>query len=44
MISARTGDADRSTGLRMGADAFLRKPLRVDELLETVAGLYSGRE
>jgi len=36
------GDADRVRALRIGFNAYLSKPFRGSELLETVAGLLSS--
>lgn len=37
MISAKSRPEDRETGLRMGANAYMHKPIRLGELLEMVA-------
>lgn len=41
LISARCSPADRAAATRAGADAFLAKPFRLAELLETVDALVS---
>jgi DNA-binding response OmpR family regulator len=42
LLSARVQDADRERGLEAGADMYLLKPFRFEELEESVAELLSG--
>lgn len=56
VVSARTGEEDRGRAMELGADAYVTKPFRTDELLECIdkAGkrrkkqeteaLFSGKE
>jgi DNA-binding response OmpR family regulator len=39
MLTARCQPQDRHTGIKLGADAYLTKPFRSDELLESIRGL-----
>jgi CheY-like chemotaxis protein len=39
LLSARAQDADQERGLEAGADAYLTKPFKFDELAEVVAQL-----
>jgi len=39
LLSARVQDADIQRGLEAGADAYLIKPFKFDELVELIAGL-----
>jgi len=39
MISAKGRDEDRATGLRMGANEYMAKPLRLAEVLEKVGAV-----
>lgn len=41
LLSARVQDADRERGLEAGADAYLVKPFRFEELEETVNQLLA---
>ncbi len=36
MLTARSQQSDRETGLSVGADAYLTKPFKSEELLETI--------
>jgi len=36
MLTALSGDEDRSTGVETGADAYLTKPFETQQLLDTV--------
>ena len=42
MFSARAQDADRDTGLKMGADAYLTKPAAPDRITASVRELLAG--
>jgi DNA-binding response OmpR family regulator len=37
MISAKSRPEDRDMGLRVGADAYMTKPLTLNEVLQTVS-------
>lgn len=39
LLSARARSADAAAGLEAGADAFLSKPFRAEELAEAIRGL-----
>jgi DNA-binding response OmpR family regulator len=39
MLTARSQQNDKDTGLSVGADAYLTKPFKSEELLETIARL-----
>lgn len=39
MVSAKAREEDRQTGLRMGANAYMTKPLRLSEVIEKVGQL-----
>lgn len=39
MVTARTQDKDEQLALQSGADGYLRKPFRAQELLERIQGL-----
>ena len=41
VLSGRTSEEDVHTALEYGAQAFLKKPVKREELLETVAGLLN---
>ena len=41
MLTARSQQADRETGMSVGADAYLTKPYEPEEMLKTVARLLS---
>ncbi len=41
MLTARSQQADRETGAQVGADAYLTKPVKADELLATIAELLN---
>jgi DNA-binding response OmpR family regulator len=41
LLSARVQDADKERGLQAGADVYLIKPFRFEELEETVAQLLA---
>jgi DNA-binding response OmpR family regulator len=41
LLSARVQDADKERGLQAGADVYLIKPFRFEDLEETVAQLLS---
>ncbi len=43
MLTARSQPQDRSTGAALGADAFLTKPFRADELLTQIHLLLNGK-
>lgn len=42
MLSARDAKADKFWGLEVGADAYLTKPYKPDELMETVRGVLEN--
>ncbi len=42
LLSARVQEADVERGMEAGADAYLAKPFRADELLEQVKALLDG--
>lgn len=42
LLSARARSADAAAGLDAGADAYLSKPFRAEELAETIRGLIGG--
>jgi len=44
MLTARATDEDRTLARAAGADAFVSKPFRPDELLKVVAGLLGAAE
>jgi DNA-binding response OmpR family regulator len=39
MISAKAQEIDRETGLKVGADQFLTKPIGYDEFITAVKGM-----
>jgi DNA-binding response OmpR family regulator len=39
IVSAKSGDEDQAKALRVGADAYFRKPLGLSELLVAMEGL-----
>jgi DNA-binding response OmpR family regulator len=39
MVSAKARDEDRATALRIGADAYLAKPLAMSQLMSTIETL-----
>ena len=41
MLTARSQQSDKDTGLSVGADAYLTKPFRSEELLKVIAGLLA---
>ncbi|MDD5484396.1 MAG: response regulator [Kiritimatiellae bacterium] len=43
MMTARTQQSDRETGMEVGADAYLTKPYKPEEMLEVVARLLAGK-
>ena len=43
LLSARAGGLDREFGLRVGADAYIRKPFPPKQLGETVRSLVEAR-
>lgn len=43
MLTAKTEDSDRTAGEKTGADAYLTKPCKPDELRALVEGLVSER-
>ena len=43
MLSAKGQDVDRATGLRMGADEYLGKPIDRDLLISTVQSLMAKK-
>ncbi len=43
MLSGKAQETDRDTGLKMGADAYLIKPVNRQELLETVNRLVNNK-
>lgn len=44
ILTARTQQSDRETGMEVGADAYLTKPYKPEEMLEIVARLLSGQK
>lgn len=44
MISAKSRPEDRETGLKMGANAYMSKPLRLAEVLDKVGELLGDQE
>jgi DNA-binding response OmpR family regulator len=42
LLSARVREADVERGMEAGADAYLAKPFRADDLLEQVKALLEG--
>ena len=42
LLSARVQEADIERGMEAGADAYLAKPFRADDLLEQVKALLDG--
>jgi two-component system alkaline phosphatase synthesis response regulator PhoP len=44
MLSARTGSADRVTGLKRGADDYLTKPFNLEELLLRIEKLIEKNQ
>ncbi|HEY6015265.1 MAG TPA: response regulator [Gaiellaceae bacterium] len=42
VLSARARSADAAAGLEAGADAYLSKPFRAEELAATIRGLLGG--
>jgi DNA-binding response OmpR family regulator len=42
LLSARVREADVARGMEAGADAYLAKPFRADDLLEQVKALLEG--
>jgi two-component system chemotaxis response regulator CheY len=43
IISTQSSERDRTRGLSLGADDYLAKPLRADELVQAVTRLMAGR-
>lgn len=43
MLTARSQQSDKETGLKVGAEAYLTKPFEPGELLESIATLLSGQ-
>ena len=43
MLSAKARDSDRETGLKLGADEYLTKPVSPDQLVGVVAGLLANK-
>lgn len=41
MLTARSQQSDKETGLAVGADAYMTKPFKPEELLETMAKLLA---
>ena len=41
MLTARSQETDKETGISVGADAYITKPFKSEELLETIAKLVS---
>lgn len=44
VVSAKSQESDRQTAARLGANAYLTKPYRKADLLDTMASLLNGRE
>ena len=44
MLTAKTGDADRQTGLGVGADAYISKPFSLDEISLIIKNLLKARQ
>lgn len=44
LLTARSQPQDRLTGAALGADAYMNKPFKADELLAEVRRLLAGRE
>jgi len=44
MLTARSQQTDRETGMAVGGDAYLTKPYKPEDMLETVAKLLSERK
>jgi CheY-like chemotaxis protein len=44
MVSAKARDEDRATALRIGADAYLAKPLAMSQLMSTIETLLDDRQ
>ncbi|MFC1498788.1 response regulator transcription factor [Verrucomicrobiota bacterium] len=44
MLTARSQQDDKDTGLAVGANAYMTKPFKADELLETISRLLSESE
>ena len=42
MLTARTSDGDKWTGIEVGADAYLTKPIELDILVEKVQDLLGA--
>jgi DNA-binding response OmpR family regulator len=42
MITARNSDADKWTGIEVGADAYLTKPIRAEDLAEKVREMLAS--
>ncbi len=43
MLTARSQQTDRETGTAVGADAYLTKPFKAEELLDVIAKLVSKK-
>jgi len=43
MLTARSQQTDRETGMMVGGDAYLTKPYKSEEILETVARLLNKK-
>ena len=44
MLTAKVSESDRHQGLSSGADDYLTKPFRIQDLLSRVSGLLSGQQ
>lgn len=44
MLTARAQQSDKETGLAVGADAYLTKPFKPQEILDAIARLLAGSE
>ena len=44
IVTTEGAEADRERGLKLGANAYIPKPIRTNELLRTVTGLLKIKE
>lgn len=44
MLTARTQDSDAKKGKEVGADAYVKKPFKAEELLKTISNLIDTRK